>query len=675
MIRGMHYMCWYREDWNYHPSMPMKRLQQVQDIVDINGNLLLWSCLGSAAIGIQYLDKEANEPIPPRLRFYGYLNDREFCEECGKQGITPFAVIWKAQLWEFPAEFSEDESELLALNKLRGIGKKGWIGMRELSTDRYPKLFPSIKTYFPDGLKDSDGNPVHDFMEEFRTTTLDGNPILSTWLMVPGHEHYCTTPCGNKPSYMQYIRKEIEIMVDAGAPGIHLDEFDSQMYAVLNGGCFCKDCMKGFRKYLKENPSEETAGLDLDTFNYRQFLKQKGFTDDLMRAQMAQPFRIPLFKDFVLFNVKGIELNVAEIADYARAYSLEKRGKPVLFTANLFHCLPHTTSSRKYCDLIVGEKSNIKLRQDGFYRFGYAYLNGKKGSFIEDPNDHVLQIIQDIDNGRNDAYILFMLEPLSQGFNIATPYGAWLMNFKKDAFYPNLAIERQMGKWLKDHEFLFTNRMVAETALLYDQQSALETELFLGGHMDRTKDGGFHTFHDLCQTLCDAGILYNVIYVSPDQPLTLDQLSSYKNLILPDATSLPEDQLNMILEWKKQGGRVISLGKVDPRLADTRSSDQNFADLKQWILEAGQILEAPEAADVGIALHKHDNGYALHLVNYRLNSISRDIETIPRIEFKLGWRPREAHVHAFPESNAEAYIEGNSLIVKNIGIYTIIDLV
>ena len=51
MIRGLHYMCWYRQDWNYHPSMPMKRLQQVQDIVDMSGNLLLWSCLGSAAIG------------------------------------------------------------------------------------------------------------------------------------------------------------------------------------------------------------------------------------------------------------------------------------------------------------------------------------------------------------------------------------------------------------------------------------------------------------------------------------------------------------------------------------------------------------------------------------------------------------------------------------------------
>ncbi len=93
MIRGMHYMCWYRQDWNYHPSMPMKRLQQVQDIVDMNGNLLLWSCLGSGAIGIQYLDKEANEAIPPRLRFYGHLNDREFITELFSQFFASFMSV------------------------------------------------------------------------------------------------------------------------------------------------------------------------------------------------------------------------------------------------------------------------------------------------------------------------------------------------------------------------------------------------------------------------------------------------------------------------------------------------------------------------------------------------------------------------------------------------------
>jgi len=674
-IRGMHTMCWHRNDWNYHPSLPMKRLQQVQDIVDMNANLLLWSCLGSGAIGIQYLDREAKEPIPPRARFYGYLNDKEFIEECGKRGVTAFAVIWKAQLWEFPAEFNQDETEILALNKLRGVGTKGWIGMRELSTDRYPKIFPSIRQYFPKEIIDSDGNPVQDFLAEFQSITLDGKPILSTWLMVPGHEHVCYTPCGNKPTYRQYLKKEIEMMVEAGAPGIHIDEGDSQLHALHQAGCFCKDCLKGFLKYLQEHPSGETARLDLDHFDYRKFLKEKGFSDDdLVGTQMDRRFLIPFFREFVLFNLQGMEQNVAELAEYARAFSLQKHGKPVLITSNLFHGLPRYAALRKYCELIIGEKSDIQLRQDGFYRFGQAFLGGKPGCFIEDPNEYVLQIIQDSDQARNDSYILFMLEPLAHGFQIAIPYGAWLMNLKKDSFYPNLEIERQIGEWLKKHADLFTNLLVAETALLYDQRSALETELFLGGHQFAKKDGGFRTFHELCQALCDQQLLYKVIYVSPDEPLIPERLSGYRNLILPDAFSLPANEIQMIRAWMNQGGRVISLGKVNPRLECTHYNDREFRELRNWILEAGVLLEAQGVDGLGISLHQRKGGYTLHLVNYHLNSTSRVIETIPKAVFKLGWRPGQVKVYAFPESAVEASLGGDLLTIKNIGIYTIVDL-
>ena len=111
MLKGIYFMGWQRDMWNYHPSLPMKNMQMVEDIVDMHGNMLIWSCLGSGAIGLPYMDKEANENIPPRMRLYGYMNDREFCEECKKRGIKVFSVLWKAQLWEFGAEFTEDETE------------------------------------------------------------------------------------------------------------------------------------------------------------------------------------------------------------------------------------------------------------------------------------------------------------------------------------------------------------------------------------------------------------------------------------------------------------------------------------------------------------------------------------------------------------------------------------
>ena len=669
----MHYMCWYRQDWNYHPSMPMKRLQQVQDIVDVNGNLLLWSCMGSGAIGIQYLDKEANETIPPRLRLYGYLNDREFVAECARRGITASAVIWKAQLWEFPAEFSEDESELLALNKLRGVGKKGWIGMRELSTDRYPKIFPSIRKFFPKGLKDSDGKPVKDFLKGFMAETLDGNPIFSRWLMVPGHEHTCYSPCGNKPAFREYLRKEVEIMIDAGAPVIHIDEFDAQLLAAMSGGCFCRDCMQQFRAYLKTHPSAETEGLDLDRFNYRAFLKQKGYADkDLTDPDMDKRLAIPLFKSFIRFHIASIEPGVKDIADHVRAYSLKKTGKRAKVTANLYHCDPHGEAVRKHCDLIVGEKSQIQLRQDGYYRFGHAFFGGKEGSFIEEPGEYVHQIMRDIDSGKHDTYILFMLEPLAHGFNMAIPYGAWLANQKQDSFYPS-PIERQIGVWLKEHEALFTDRFAAETAVLYDQRSALDCELTKGLNR-RHLDVGFPTFHELCQSLCNERMLYNVLYVSPDEPLTAKRLAGYKQLVLPDAYSLPDSEIRMLRAWQKKGGRVVAIGRVDPRLADTEFRYGAFPELKARLAQGGSIVAAQEVEGLGISLHKRGRGYALHIVNYRLNAGTRGIEKIPSAEFKLGWPPKKAQVHSFPAADAKARVEENVLTVEDLGIYTIVEL-
>jgi len=578
-------------------------------------------------------------------------------------------------LWEFPAEFSEDESELLALNKLRGVGKKGWLGMRELSTDRYPKLFPSIKKYFPEGLRDADGKPIADFLEGFRAVTLDGNPVFSRWLMVPGHEHYCHMPCGNKPAYLEYLRREIEMMIDAGAPGVHLDEFETQLLAMYTGGCFCPDCMREFRAYLLAHPSAETQALDLASFDYREFLKRQGYADaDLIPRDPDERFRIPLFRAFLHFNLEGIEKNVAEIADYVRAYSRRKNGKPALVTVNLYNCVPHSAAARQHCDLIVGEKGDVKLRQDGFYRFGHAFFGGKPGCFIEDPGPHVLQIISDLDAARNDSYILFRLEPLAHGFNMAIPYGAWLMNKRQDSFYPNPDVERQLGAWLKSRDHLFTNQFVAETAVLYDQRSALDTELFQGGHRNAWRDSGFHAFHDLCQTLCTERLLYNVLYVSPDQPLTAERLADYRNLILPDVCGLPDHEVDAIKAWSARGGRARALGKVAPRLAAIPCCGEDCRELKAWLAEAGTVLEAEEVEGLGLSLHKREGGYALHLVNYRLSPISRVIEAIPSAQFRLGWRPKSVQVHTFPQAATHAALEGNVLTVRDLGIYTVVAL-
>lgn len=667
-------MCWYKEDWNYHPSLPMKRLQQVQDIVDVGGNVLLWSCLGSGAIGLPYLDREANDEVPPRLRFYGFLNDREFCEECAKRGITVYGVVWKAQLWEFPAEYGEDGS-LVALNKLPDKGSAGWLGMRELSTNQCPGLFRPMDDFFPEGIFNSEGERIGDFLEEFRVKALDGGPVFSRWLMVPWHDHLCYTPCGNNPAYIEYLKREIEMMIDAGAGGILIDEPDTQVPAALvfGGGCFCKDCIKGFREYLKGHPSAETEGLDLDRFDYQELLKERGYTAETLLTNRAT---VPLYRQFIQFNLEGVERNMAELAEHVRVYSAKTRGKALPVSANMVDCLPHAAVLRKHCDFITGEKEGYGLRQDGFYRLGSAFAQGKDASFVEAPNPYITRVVDDIGNGRNDSYILLMMEPLAHGFNIAIPYGAWLMHLRKDSFWPDMRVERAMGSWLKAHERLFTNRFEARTALLYDHRAALQTEIdMLCGQLADTGRGGFSAFHDLTQGLCNQHVLYNVLFVSDDEPLTADRLEEYDTLILPDATRLTDGEVRNVQAWAAGPRRAATVGNVHPQLQGLPPAPSDVSGMAEWILQAGQAVVAGDVPQVGISLQKTDGGYALHLVNYSFDEERRCVEPVPAMSFRLAFEPKRVEVHAFPESQASVEFKGNVLKVMGLGIYTVVEMV
>lgn len=94
--------------------------------------------------------------------------------------------------------------------------------------------------------------------------------------MAPGHDHKCYSACSNKESYLAYLKKETEMMIDANAGGLHIDEYDSQKHVLNNAGCFCPECVDKFRKYLKEKRilMPEDAGK-IEEFDYRVYLLEK----------------------------------------------------------------------------------------------------------------------------------------------------------------------------------------------------------------------------------------------------------------------------------------------------------------------------------------------------------------------------------------------------------------
>jgi hypothetical protein len=667
---------------NYHPCLPMKRMQMVEDIVDMEGQALFWSSVGSAGIGLPFLAKEIDEPPPTRLRFYGYLSDREFCEECAKRGITVFGVLWKAHLWEFPAEFSEDESELLSLNITRGVGRKGWLGIRELSQDRYPKLLASMREFLPEGLYDSDGEEIVDYLAGLKSESLEGRDIFSRWLMAPGHEHLCYMPCCNKPAYDRYTRRNVEMMIDAGVGGVLIDEPESQKIAMSQSGCFCKECRKGFRQYLKDHPSPEAEalGLDLDSFDYRDFLRERGIGDDDIRPGAGPGrWRIPLLREWTGFQLAGSIKNIADWSAYIREYSSATRGAPLPVTANIFDGSARGLHYLQHVDLWCGEKADLSLRGDHWYRFAHGVAGGTPTSFSNAPNAYVAQISDDMRAGKPDAYLLHILEAYAQGCCDSVPYGAWLAHHRKDAIIMPKPLADRLGRWLKEHETLFPERPVANLAILYDHAVAWEDEE-LGGvqrfHPDSPPERKpRQTFEALGKLLCREHRLYRVELVSEHRPLTLDRLMPYRSLILPDCYLMPEAACQAVEAWISGGGRALVIGNAPRRLAGAdvlAVFDEER--ILEWARIEAQPIEAQAPADIGLGLHATEDGYVLHLVNYRLHPEEKRVALIPEMRFDLEFDAELSTIAAFPDGGLAVSLEGKTLRVENAGLYSLVAL-
>src|SRR3954470_5582062 len=163
----------------------------VDDLADYRATMLVWSALGGGSISLPYLEQEAFGEIDARLRFYGFVNDAEFIAACRRRGIKVFGIVFEVQGWEFPAELNEEEDRILALNELRGEGRRVTLGLREFGAHRFPKLWKPLEHYFPGGLVNSEGRPVADLVEEFVSRDIDGNPLHARWVEVPGSGQEC----------------------------------------------------------------------------------------------------------------------------------------------------------------------------------------------------------------------------------------------------------------------------------------------------------------------------------------------------------------------------------------------------------------------------------------------------------------------------------------------------
>ena len=690
--RGVYFDAWFPRQHCYHPSLPPRRLRMLDDLVDLRATVLVWSALGGGSISLPYLEGEAFGDVDARFRFYGFVNDSEFIEACRERGIKVFGIVFEVQGWEFPVEVNEQEDAVLALNERRGAGKAGWMGLREFSSNRYPKLWKPLENYFPEGLVNSDGEKVTDLLEEGCSRDIHGNPCHAHWVECPDRDHFCYAMDRNNPVWREYLKAIIRIQIDAGVDGVQLDEAELPITSMQYGGCFCKDCMKGFRDYLRAHPEvlpEEPSAEGMESFHYGEWLLGQGydFKEDQPRA--------PLYLEYLRFQREQITRYFAELAGHAREYGRSK-GRTVLVSGNFFNLQDHYLPLEPHVDLIVTEMRNTTYRQPAWYRYAAGFAGRKPVVVVENPYGGIVpELVRDLGQGRSfDRFRLSVYEAAALGANMTIPYGAWLGSAEQDSFWPPHDLCAEVQTWLAAHESLFSRESAARTAVVYSVESNFvleERDPALANNTLNLISADKLPFWRVCDLLCDRLQPYDVLFF-PDGVLRPDTLTGrdlerYSSVVLPYCHLLTEAQAVALRDYLDAGGRVVHTGalgsNLGPELALPLRSHPNTTALADdpslEELVGAPHVRAPGGVDAALHLQRLDDGVALHLIRYDYDAARDRVPAMDELALEVELDTEFDSAEAFgapkpPDARLERRGNLHRLRLRDVPLYSVISL-
>ncbi|SEQ86286.1 hypothetical protein [Microlunatus flavus] len=703
MERGVYFDAWYPGQHCYHPSLPPRRLRMVEDLVDYRATVLVWAAMGGGSLALPYLEQEAFGDPGARARFYGTVNDAEFVAACQARGIKVFGIVFEAQGWEFGVELDDDETTVLALNELRGVGHRDWMGLREFSSNRYPNLWAPFEDYFPGGLTNSRGERVTDLIEECVARDIDQKPCHARWVECPDRDHQCFYMDRNNPVWREYLKAVIRIQVDAGVDGVQLDEAELPLGAMQYGACFCKDCMAQFRAFLQgldETPAE-LDGVDLTTFHYGDWLRAQGF--DFRDRQRESP----LFDAYYAYQCAAITTHFAELARYAKEYA-RSRGREVLVSGNFFNLDPHYLPLADEVDLIITEMRNTTYRQPEWYRYVDAfrrYAGVGDVVVVENPYGGVVpELIDALAAGRGrDRLRLSLYEAAAFGANMSVPYGSWMGATIQDSFWAPHDLLVEIQDFVAETEPLRANESANEVGVVYSVVSMrdLVNEADSGDNLVNARDETVQVpFRQVTEALSHGSVPFDVVIMT-DGGLAgdrtgVEELGRYCTLVLPGCWWLTDHQVAVLLGHLDAGGRVVATGEVGTN-ADSPDRDRLRSHPGLVTASAAAVLdelvEGPQvtcSAPLAVNLHRLADGrIAAHLVSYDHDDEADQVRTLSDVRLDVrvpGARSalREAQgtgaaelvvPGAPPASLALTEADGRlSLVLPEVGPYAVVVL-
>ena len=388
-----------------------------------------------------------------------------------------------------------------------------------------------------------------DFSDDFLDAAcrnFAGEPFIVPWLW--DHKHKDQPAwwwCTNSPLFRQFLESRLIQRMATGPDGLHIDDYTGTASTVTwLSGCFCRHCMAGFREYLAKNVAKETLAelgiTDLDGFDYRQFLLDRGVKPDDYKKRRGS---LPLAAEFLDFQVLS---NNAFVASY-RKRAQDIRGKPLTLCVN--SGLSSPTS------LVIAPELSYFCCEVGHNAASRAWP--RHPVYIYKLADGLDRPVTSTASGQDWAYVnehnvpglvrTWIALSYAYGQTLMAPHRQWCYTKEKGTHWSDGPTEQYAPVY----------RFVRKSARLFDRYEAVAPVAVVYDNAARRKGKG--NIEPICVGLAERNVPFTVVVAGDnwlDYRLEADRLARFKAVVVPGDLAMDPAQMALIEQVKAEGRLV-----------------------------------------------------------------------------------------------------------------------
>lgn len=373
---------------------------------------------------------------------------------------------------------------------------------------------------------------------------LDSHPVVAPWMRAFSKKNPVYWGCNNRPRFLEISVERAKQALDAGADSLQFDDWSLVVSASgWAGGCFCPDCIAGFRRDLKEHASSQDLtrlGIqDVDNFDYRTFLKQHlGIPD--AATYSARKHSLPTTPFFEAFQRRSVRSFFRELRRQVNA--IAGREVPLSINATLLNPSQRENFIVDLVDFVQGETLFFQPAEIALAARTAEGL-GKWHVFVPESLD-----THEVRAGIATAYAMGQLPLVPWDMYMGSdehsiqPRGWGTVAEYGDLFH----FAREHASLLDQHE------TVARVALVLDTD-----------HLDRA------VAIATCQQLLDAQVPFAIVpvgYSFVDLPLTTKRLAPFDTIIALGNPQTWEPRDQTALRDAARDHAVIDANQLTPEL-------------------------------------------------------------------------------------------------------------